>query len=313
MAIDRARMVEWLQGVSIVRDEVDDEMLIQARADLETYAWNHARSAQLSLEMIARHAPDRGGRPLRVLELGGAPYYFSALMHAVFDSELTAVSVEAGSWPGEPARNPRGEVTLQLPAGTGAEKLPIDVRIFNIEKDPFPFEDNRFDVVLCMEVLEHLGYSPSHMLAESHRVLDADGLLFITVPNFINIKRTVNMLRNHPTEFPYSGYGIYGRHQREFAPAEVKALVEACRFEVVALRTANVWPTFRDHLITGIGNAVLNTITRIPLPWFVAKREYILCSARPYGEPIAAYPAWLYEHRHMYPDPPNGIAIRRDP
>ncbi len=306
-------MLRWLEGVSIVRDGVDDEMLIEARADLEKYAWNHARSAQLSLEMIGGHLPDHAGRPLRVLELGGAPYYFSALMHLVFDAELMAVSVEAGSWPGEPARQPMGEVILELRDDAGRRELPIDVRVFNVEKDPFPFDDDSFDVVLCMEVLEHLGYSPSHMLSESHRVLSPGGLLFITVPNFINIKRTVNMLRNHPTEFPYSGYGIYGRHQREFAPAEVRALVEACRFEVASLRTANVWPTFREHFITGLGNAVLNTITRLPLPWLVAKREYILCAARPYGEPLAAYPAWLYEHRHMYPDPPNGIAVWRDP
>ena len=312
ISVDRAAMVEWLYGVRIVEDGVDDEMLIDARADLERYVWNHERSAQLSLEMIARHLPDRGGKPLRVLELGGAPYFFSALMHSVFDAELTVVSVEAGSWPGEPARRPRGRVTLELPGASGPEKLPIDVHVYNIEKDPFPFEADSFDIVLCMEVLEHLGYSPSHMLAESHRVLAPGGLLFITVPNFINIKRTVNMLRNHPTEFPYSGYGIYGRHQREFAPAEVSALVQACHFEVGALETANVWPTFRDHFITGVGNAVLNAVTRLPLPWFIAKREYILCAACPFGEPVVAYPSWLYEHRDMYPEPPNGIAIRRD-
>jgi SAM-dependent methyltransferase len=184
----------------------------------------------------------------------------------------------------------------------------VPVEVFNIEKDPFPFDDDSFDVVLCMEVLEHLAFSPSHMLAEAHRVLAPGGLLFLTVPNFVNLKRTVNMVLNRTTEFPYSGYGLYGRHQREFAPWEVRGLLEACHFRVEALETANVWPTFRGRLGKGLGNAVLNAVSRLPLPWLVAKREYILCAARPVGEPVAAYPRWLYVHRHLYPAPPHGVA-----
>lgn len=308
-------IVRWLMGVRILEDEIDGRMLIDARKELEDYVWLHGRSAALSLAMLARHVPRPAGRPLRVLELGAAPYFFSVLTHRAFDAELVGVSVEAGSWPGEPARVPRGRVRLSLPPerpGAADSELDIDVRVFNIEKDPFPFPDDDFDVVLCMEVLEHLGYSPSHMLAESHRVLGPDGILFLTVPNFINLKRTVNMILNRPTEFPYSGYGIYGRHQREFAPQEVRRLLEACRYEVRELATANVWPTFRDSRVKGIGNALLNGLGRLPLPWIEAKREYILCAARPYGAPLVAYPAWLYEHRHMYPAPPNDIPVALD-
>ena len=136
--------------------------------------------------------------------------------------------------------------------------------------------------------------------------------MFVTVPNFINIKRTVNMLLNRPTEFPYSGYGIYGRHQREFAPSEVRKLYEACNYEVLELETANVWPTFRDSRVKGLGNAVLNGVSRLPIPWLEAKREYILCAGRPVGSPVVAYPSWLYEHRHMYPPPPNDIPVALD-
>jgi SAM-dependent methyltransferase len=306
---DQQRVLEGLRGVRIVSDEVDGELLIEAREALEEYAWLHGRSARLSLEMLARHVRRPAGRPLRVLELGGAPYFFSALMLEHFDAELTAVSVEAGAWPGEPARRPRGTVRITL---EGERSADIDVRVFNIEKDAFPLPDDYFDVVLCMEVLEHLGYSPSHMLAESHRALVPDGLMLITVPNFINIKRTVNMLLNRPTEFPYSGYGIYGRHQREYAPLEVSRLLEANHYHVAELATANVWPTFRDSMGKGIGNAALNGLSRLPLPWMAHKREYILCAGRPYGEAVVAYPEWLYEHRHMYPEPPNGIPALRE-
>ncbi len=305
--IDRRDLIRYLRGVRIVEDPIDGRALIDATREIEEYVWLHARSAQLSLEMLRGLLPE--GRRLRVLELGGAPYFFSTLMHRHFDIELTAANVQAAAWPGEAATLERGRVGLEVPAEAGATgRMEIEVEVFNIEKDPFPFEAGSFDVVLCMEVLEHLAYSPSHMLAETHRVLAPDGLFFLTVPNFINIKRLVNMALNRPTEYPYSGYGVYGRHAREYAPEEVRRLLAACHLEPVKLRTANVWPTFRDSRVKGLGNALLNGLTRLPIPFLAAKREYILCAARPVGEPVAAYPDWLYVHRHLYPDPPHGVA-----
>ena len=335
----------FLQGVRIVEDPIDGEALIEARAELDEYAWLHTESSRRSVRILERYL-DPAARP-RVLELGGAPYFFSALTIAGFDADLTAVNVTAGAWPGEPQEHPGGTVRLAVPnvglGGPTGEDLPaldiptpdnfghesdravntdtydhapdgsasatlqVPVDVFNMERDPFPYPDDTFDAVLCMEVLEHLGYSPSHMLAEAHRVLKPDGVFLLTVPNFINLKRTVNMILNRPTEFPYSGYGIYGRHPREFAPYEVRGLFEACNYDVEVLETANVWPTFRDSAVVGIGNAVLNAVSRLPIPWLEAKREYILCAARPVGDPVVAYPAWLYDHREMYPDPPNGI------
>ncbi len=299
--LSRADLLAYLRQVRILEDPIDGRALLDATKEIEEYVWLHARSAELSLRMLARHLP--AGRRLRVLELGGAPYFFSALMCRAFDVDLTAANVQAAAWPGEAGTVEGGEVVLAVPGG----RLAIDVRVFNIEKDPFPFDDGAFDVVLCMEVLEHLAYSPSHMLAESHRVLRPGGLFFLTVPNFINIKRTVNMLLNRPTEYPYSGYGVYGRHAREFAPFEVARLFEACHYHVAELQTANVWPTFRDHWFKGVGNAVLNAVSSLPVGWLAAKREYILCAAHPHGQAVAAYPEWLYAHRHLYPLPPHGI------
>jgi SAM-dependent methyltransferase len=45
----------------------------------------------------------------------------------------------------------------------------------------FPFGENKFDTVLCVEVLEHV-YESSFFLAEIHRCLISSGELILTVP-----------------------------------------------------------------------------------------------------------------------------------
>lgn len=52
----------------------------------------------------------------------------------------------------------------------------------NIDKEDLPLESDRYDTVICIEVLEHL-YDPEHALNEIYRVLRSDGYGVLTVPN----------------------------------------------------------------------------------------------------------------------------------
>jgi SAM-dependent methyltransferase len=54
----------------------------------------------------------------------------------------------------------------------------------NFEKDALPFPNNRFDVVLSMNVLEHI-YNHNHLLREMVRVLKPKGDMVIFVPFFV--------------------------------------------------------------------------------------------------------------------------------
>jgi SAM-dependent methyltransferase len=66
-------------------------------------------------------------------------------------------------------------VTVDGRASSGADV------IANLESDRLPFEDERFDVVLAFNLLEHL-YHPEHVIGEAHRVLRRSGQFFVYVP-----------------------------------------------------------------------------------------------------------------------------------
>lgn len=56
-----------------------------------------------------------------------------------------------------------------------------------------PFPDATFDVVICMEVLEHL-FDPAYTLGEIVRLLKPDGVVLMSVPNIAHFSNRIRML-----------------------------------------------------------------------------------------------------------------------
>ncbi|NMN67100.1 methyltransferase family protein [Candidatus Pelagibacter ubique] len=59
----------------------------------------------------------------------------------------------------------------------------LDIEDLDFEKDKFNFDDNQFDLIISLAVLEHLK-NPDIFLQESMRVLKKDSLLFLSTPNW---------------------------------------------------------------------------------------------------------------------------------
>lgn len=176
------------------------------------------------------------------LELGANPYFTTYLLLEHSDLDPALANYFSGSAP---------EISQQLRyvGIDGAERrLELSSRQFNIESDRFPYPDGAFDVVLCCEILEHLLMNPVDMIAEIRRVLSDDGVLVITTPN---VARLVNCLRLTSGENiydPYSGFGPYGRHNREFTLEEVEFLLDFMGFDTEERFVAEGHPCdFRGH------------------------------------------------------------------
>lgn len=100
-----------------------------------------------------------------------------------------------------------------------------------------PFKDRSFDVVLALDILEHL-FDPVSLLKEANRVLRKDGILLISVPNASNIATRflfllkgdindmadINDIRN--PDF------IFSEHIRFFSDNKIKKAIKSTGFEV---------------------------------------------------------------------------------
>lgn len=193
------------------------------------------------------------------LELGANPYFTTHLIqhysdldvsHANYFGNDDTTAVQRCSYRGDD-----GEVVTER----------IESKLFNIEDEEFPYPDAEFDVVMYCEILEHLLMDPVHVLAKIRRVLRPDGVLIVTTPNVARLNNMLRIAGGHNIYDPYSGYGPYGRHNREYTMTDLHALLSFMGFEIEQTFAADshdesyesdpMYPALASHL-TGRGDAL---------------------------------------------------------
>lgn len=117
----------------------------------------------------------------------------------------------------------------------------------------FPLEDSVFDLVLCMEVIEHIFdleilqattfSGVDHVLQEIHRILRPGGQLFLTTPNASSTWVIQRTLLDQP---PLA----YENHFREFTFQEMCSRVQGAGFDIIKAGTETVWADWDFKHIT---------------------------------------------------------------
>lgn len=219
--IDTAeKMYRYLSGFS-----VDDKY----QSERDEYLEAHFLRLRVTLAQIPLGQP--GGR---LLELGAAPYIMTLMLKRDTPYEVFA----AGRREDKPS-----EFSITRHNRERGETHSFTCQNFNVEKDPFPYPSGWFDVVLCCELLEHLVEDPTHMLVEIHRVLRPGGRLLVTTPNVLVLRNVNALVRKRQSIYgPYSGYGVYGRHNREWTMREVVQLVRGCGYHVEGQQLLDTYP-----------------------------------------------------------------------
>ncbi|HKE97831.1 MAG TPA: methyltransferase domain-containing protein [Actinomycetes bacterium] len=162
---------------------------------------------------------------VRVLEIGGIPYFMTVLIQKYFGYQVECAN--------EPTWKTDREENVEILVNDHGERHEIRWKALNIEFDDWPWEDDRFDLVVYCEVIEHLTYDPTQTLAEAHRVLrTGTGQLLLSTPNALAWQYLVEAVQGRNPFPPYSGYNLYARHHRLFSCAELEALCRQVGYDV---------------------------------------------------------------------------------
>jgi SAM-dependent methyltransferase len=242
---------------------------------------------------LAAYADDSLGRFLhtwglvrdlrgRALELGANPYFTTWLLR-----RFTSLHLTLANYFGEEFLAREQLLSYVDKDGEVAnEKFSFDS--FNLEKDPFPYPDGEFDVVLFCEIIEHLLVDPLHALRQIHRVTAPDGILIVTTPNVARLGNVLSIVEGGNIYDPYSGHGPYGRHNREFTLDELVRLLRFAGFDAEHAFTANAHHENYESRRFFAGTMALVNFRNADLG------QYLFVAARRRVDSGEGFPRWLY-------------------
>ena len=100
-----------------------------------------------------------------------------------------------------------------------------------------PFQDNSFDVLLCIDALEHFP-DIEKAAGEFHRVLNCKGSVFLSVPNYANVSGVVKKLMECLGRYEKDTWAPFGRWQAQaqekfVTPRRITKAFQSAGFETM--------------------------------------------------------------------------------
>ncbi len=277
--VEEDALFAWLQSVRV--ENAPPEIVDYCTADFRRFVYTYG---------LVRGAMSTPGK---CLELGANPYFATVLLKQFTPHEWYLANYFGRSVPnGEHSQEVEFAASPLAARVNGdrvkKQQLAMTYQHFNIEEDAFPYADGTFDVVLLCEIIEHLLMDPARVLREIRRVMKPGAHLILTTPNVSRLENAAKMLAGANIYDPYSRYGPYGRHNREYNKHELWLLLKYLGFEIQAMFTADVHQ-----------NDAAQYIDIESLRGLLAFREadlgqYIFLSARAVGRDQGKKPSWLY-------------------
>lgn len=132
-----------------------------------------------------------------------------------------------------------------------AHFLQIDV------DEGLPFEDQSFDIVTCVAVLEHV-FDPLFVLNEVHRVLRTQGTFIVEIPNFGWLPYRLTLLTGQlPETSSLDEFGLGGGHLHNFTLSCIQNLLRLRSFEILNTSTSGIFAGFRGRWSSLLGSDLI--------------------------------------------------------
>jgi SAM-dependent methyltransferase len=274
-----------LQDVARVRDYLGHSIAdLSAKEVYASYIEYSLHRFLLTMEYL----PDTAGR---VLEIGSNPFFMTLLMKRFKPYEL-----ELANFFGETTMDAAVSHHAEIENTKYGEHHDLDYRQFNIECQAFPYADASFDGVVFCEVLEHLTLDPQAALIEINRILKPGGWLLLTTPNAAWYENIASLwLGGRSNWGPYSPFGRYGRHNREYTLPEIEQLLNQSGFTPERSEARDLHP--------GRRLSVRSRIIRALKPAHYHEDGLFVRATKRY-RPQFARPDWLYDlaYRMTWPE-----------
>ncbi len=120
---------------------------------------------------------------------------------------------------------------LSIAERKGYKTFNVDI---NFQKK-LHFKNEEFDIVICFDILEHL-INPISFLNEVNRILKKNGLLFISVPNSLNIISRINFLFGNPTDITDTNHFLkkpFSEHLHLITYKKIIQILEGYKYKVI--------------------------------------------------------------------------------
>lgn len=139
------------------------------------------------------------------------------------------------------------EKALKIARKRGVITFKVD-----LNKDKLPFQDNFFDAVTCLDVIEHV-IDPRFLIKEIYRVLKTGGILIISTPNIRYWKYLFSLI--FKGKFPKTSDDTElwdGGHLHYFTFKDIEELLKSNGFKIVKKCGVFGRNVFKELLSPGI-------------------------------------------------------------
>ncbi len=169
----------------------------------------------------------------KILSIGAGPCSLEAILSKL-NYSVTAVDDLSDQW--------------HL-IGNNRQRIKNFAKEFNIKlivqsAEIYQLEENYFDVVLLIDIVEHLHETPRELLNTAITFLKINGLIIIEVPNTASLKNRIIVLFGKSNQvnikFIFWNIGKYRSHFREYTKSELLYIMSICKLKSINVKMLNL-------------------------------------------------------------------------